>query len=167
MTLLIEHGEDKETEFTQKFIASFGMVRQTEELVKQEKCKHNYQVLRNDVKEAFLLISKETYNTYNSSATSVQCTNTGDQGCGTYCTYSINHFLTTALKHTQVTSQNLLRVRIWYPIGMRSKSTVKTLIGKKYVEQSCPMSLISLQVLIIANSYWGLWIIARWNTVKY
>ena len=70
-----------------------------EELVKQERCRHNYQVLPNDVKETFPLISKETYN---SSAMYVQCTNTRDQGLGTfyllYCTYCINHFLLTVLK---------------------------------------------------------------------
>ena len=89
------------------------MVWYMEELVKQEKCRHNDQVLPNDVKEAFPLISEETYN---SSAMSVQCTNTGDQGFGTfywlYCTYCINHSSQLPWKHTQVTSQNLLRLGI-------------------------------------------------------
>ena len=61
-------------------------------------------VMRNDVKETFPLISKEIYN---SSAMSMQCTNTGDQRFGTfywlYCTYCIIHFLPTALD-TKVTS---------------------------------------------------------------
>ena len=62
------NGSDEATVFTQKFIAPFGMVRHMEELVKQEKCRHNYHVLPNNVKEAFPLISKQTYN---SSAISV------------------------------------------------------------------------------------------------
>ena len=45
-----------------------------EELVKQEKCQHNFQVLSNDIKDASLLISKETY--YFSA---MQCNKTGDQ----------------------------------------------------------------------------------------
>ena len=70
-------------------------------------------------------------------------------------------------KHTKVTSQNLLKLRIWCPTGMRLKSTIKiSLIGKSYVEQSSPMILMSLQFLRIANLYWGLWIIIRWNTTK-
>ena len=61
------NGSDEATVFAQKFIAPFGMVRHMEELVKQEKYGHNYHVLPN-VKEAFPLISKQTYN---SSAISV------------------------------------------------------------------------------------------------
>ena len=88
------NGGDQATEFTQKFIAPFGMVWHMEEFVKQEKCQHNYQVLANDVKATFPLISKGTYN---SSAMSVQCTNRGDQGFGD-CTSCIIHFLPTALE---------------------------------------------------------------------
>ena len=94
-----DNGGDEVPESTQKFIASFGMVQHVEELVKQEKCQHNYQVLPNDVREAFPLILKETYN---SSGMSIQCTNAGDQGFGTfywlYWTYCINHFLPTTLE---------------------------------------------------------------------
>ena len=90
------NGGDEATEFTRKFIAPFGIVQHMEEFVKQEMCQHSYQVLPNDVKEAFPLISKET------STMSVQCTNTGDQRFRTFywlnCTYRINHFLPTALK---------------------------------------------------------------------
>ena len=45
-----------------------------EELVKQEKCQHNFQVLPNDIKGASSLISKETYN-----FSAMQCSKTGDQ----------------------------------------------------------------------------------------
>ena len=43
------NGGDEATKLTQKFITPFQMVRHMEELVKQEKCGHNYQVLSNDV----------------------------------------------------------------------------------------------------------------------
>ena len=119
------NGGDEATEFIQKLIAPFGLVQHMEELVKQEKCQHNYQVLPNDVKEAFPLILKETYN---SSAIFVQCSNTGDQ-FGTFywlhCTYCINHFLPTASETYKGTFQNQLRLRIWWPTEMKSKSTTK------------------------------------------
>ena len=54
------NGGAEATEFTQKFFAPFEMVEHMEELVKQEKCQHNHQVMSNDVKEAFPLMSKET-----------------------------------------------------------------------------------------------------------
>ena len=47
------------TEFPKNFIALFGMVRHMEELVKQEKYWHNYQLLPGDVKEAFPLMCSE------------------------------------------------------------------------------------------------------------
>lgn len=54
------NGGDEVAEFTQKFTAPFGMVRHMDQLAKQERCPYNYQVLLNDVKEAFPLVSKET-----------------------------------------------------------------------------------------------------------
>lgn len=129
-----------------------------EELVKQEKCSHSYHVLCN----VRLTIIQPCL----CSAPIQAMENFGHSTGYTSPTASIISFH-LPLKHTKVNSQNLLRLRIWYLTGMRSKSTIKRLlIGKRYLEQSCPMSLISLWFLIIANSYWAMWIIARWSTTK-
>ena len=120
-----------------------------EELVKQEKCQHNFQVLPNDIKDASLLISKETY--YFSA---MQCNKTGDQEFSTiHWSYSAPIAPITP-PPPPLPSQNLLRLSIWRLSGMRLKPTAKILlIWKRYVGQSCPRSLIS-QAPKIANSCW-------------
>ena len=125
-----------------------------EELVKQEKCQHNFQVLPNDIKGASSLISKETYN-----FSAMQCSKTGDQK------FSTMHWSYSAPIASIITPPPPPppSPRIWCLSGMRLKPTTKILlIWKRYVGQSCPKRPQKLQIHV----GWNLWIIGRWNSTK-
>ena len=116
-----------------------------EEVVKRDKCWHNYQVLPNDIKKAFPKYQQRLI-TFQLCLYSTPIQEIKHLGHFTGYTVPNASIISSPMpwKHTKLTSQNLLRLRIWCPTGMRSTPIIKRLlIGKRYVEQCCPMLMIS------------------------
>ena len=104
-----------------------------EEVVKRDKCWHNYQVLPNDIKKAFPKYQQRLI-TFQLCLYSTPIQEIKHLGHFTGYTVPNASIISSPLpwKHTKLTSQNLLRLRIWCPTGMRSTPIIKRLlIGKR------------------------------------